>query len=149
VPGRQREVPATQDSLHISREEFKAIVRGLRRMRGWTQKQLAAAAGVSTGTIQQYEAGRKNPQFKSVESVLGGFGLDVSDLPQLRAFFRWLTARMAGGDLAYSSELAERAAVISDSELPTRDNRQRAAELGRAVAEIIEPILDYVRARPP
>jgi hypothetical protein len=66
-----------------------------------------------------------------------------------------LSGKMGGeqAEVPYGGRLIERAGSIAEPGSPASANRQRTAELGaelgRAVAEVIEPILDYVRARSP
>lgn len=44
-------------------------IKEARKLRGITQKQLAEAAGVATGTIQQYELGLRTPKIEIVERL--------------------------------------------------------------------------------
>jgi len=57
------------------RDERKDAERRLRRLRGWTQEQLAEAAGMQQGRISRYETGEMVPSRKSLERLAAAAGV--------------------------------------------------------------------------
>lgn len=55
-------------------------VKGLRRLAGLTQAELAAAAGTSQPTIAAYESGTKSPNLATLRRLADGAGLDMTVL---------------------------------------------------------------------
>lgn len=51
-----------------------------RKKAGYTQKQLAEACGVATGTIQQYELGKRQPRIEQLEIIADALDLHLLDL---------------------------------------------------------------------
>jgi transcriptional regulator with XRE-family HTH domain len=73
----------------IDPQDFRFLLLNARWMRGWTQRQLAAAAGVDKATIDRYENGRVPPR-KVAERIFAAAGrslawLEVTLLPGLHA----------------------------------------------------------------
>ena len=50
-------------------------IRGLRREKGMTQKQLADAIGIDDATIRKYESGKLNPKIETIEKIAEGLGV--------------------------------------------------------------------------
>jgi transcriptional regulator with XRE-family HTH domain len=61
-------------------EIFGATVRRLRLARGWTQEDLADAAGLTTTYVGQVERGDKVPSLTVVLMLARGLGLPPADL---------------------------------------------------------------------
>lgn len=59
---------------------FSERLRKLRRMRGITQDELAAATGVSRSAIGMYENGAREPNFETLEAFADYFNVSMSDL---------------------------------------------------------------------
>ena len=55
-------------------------IKSARKAKGLTQKQLAEAVGVVTGTIQQYELGKRQPRIEQIEKIAEILGVSLSDL---------------------------------------------------------------------
>jgi transcriptional regulator with XRE-family HTH domain len=53
------------------------IVRRARQIRGWTQTELARAAGIAQSTVARWESGRVSPRVGSLERVLEATGLQA------------------------------------------------------------------------
>lgn len=51
-----------------------------RKKAGYTQKQLAQLCEVATGTIQQYELGKRQPRLKQLQLIAEALGIDVIEL---------------------------------------------------------------------
>ncbi len=81
-------------------------IRKLRRERDWTQKELAERVGVDYKNISNYEVGRLTPSKKTLQRLVGVFGLTIDELvgdelrepslviedPELLNLFRELSA---------------------------------------------------------
>lgn len=51
-----------------------------RKEKKYTQKQLAEKCGVATGTIQQYELGKRQPRIEQLEKIADALDVSVADL---------------------------------------------------------------------
>lgn len=52
----------------------------LRTRRGWPQKKLAAAAGITKGMVSSYENGKQAPTLVTLNKILKALGADLCDL---------------------------------------------------------------------
>lgn len=55
-------------------------VRRLRKEKGLYQHELAARAGVSAQTVRNIEAGRKEPEARTLRGIAKGLGVSFSEL---------------------------------------------------------------------
>jgi putative transcriptional regulator len=55
-------------------------IREFRRMKGWTQDDLAVEAGMSQDTISAVEAGRREPHASTLRKIARALGVEVADL---------------------------------------------------------------------
>ena len=55
-------------------------IQAARRKRGLTQKELAAKLGLATGSIQQYELGKRQPRIEQLQAIASALGIHVYDL---------------------------------------------------------------------
>lgn len=55
-------------------------IQKLRKDKGYTQKELAKMAGVATGTIQQYELGKRQPRLEQLKKIANVFHIYVGEL---------------------------------------------------------------------
>lgn len=69
-----------EDVLSGLQRELGERVRGLRRRRGMTRRQLAAASGVSERYLAQLECGRANPSLEVLWKVSEALGENVPGL---------------------------------------------------------------------
>jgi transcriptional regulator with XRE-family HTH domain len=53
------------------------IIRQARHMRGWTQAELARAAGIAQSAVARWETGNVSPRVDSLQRVLGAAGLQL------------------------------------------------------------------------
>ncbi len=60
--------------------QFGNRVRELRKAKGWSQEQLAEAAGLDRTYIGRCEAGRQNATLKTVYALATALGVDATDL---------------------------------------------------------------------
>jgi transcriptional regulator with XRE-family HTH domain len=61
-----------------------ARLRTLRRRRGWTQVQLAAAAGVGAVTIARLETGVQTPRPSTMARIARALGVKITDVDEFR-----------------------------------------------------------------
>jgi transcriptional regulator with XRE-family HTH domain len=71
-------------------EDLRLVVRLLRGLHDWSQKDLAAASSLSASAISRYESGRMVPTRKALERLASAAGvpmsaLDTHLLPALKA----------------------------------------------------------------
>ncbi len=62
----------------------------LRIIRGLNQRDLAAASGCPSSAICEYERGRKEPELRTLETLLGAMSYTLADLATVRALVRVL-----------------------------------------------------------
>ena len=56
------------------REETGACLRALRALRGWNQRQTAAAARVPPTRLSEYESGKISPTVERLEAIVAALG---------------------------------------------------------------------------
>jgi transcriptional regulator with XRE-family HTH domain len=56
------------------------VLRLLREERGWSQREMARAAGLSTSQLSSYETGVKQPSIESLGKLLDALGLRLGKL---------------------------------------------------------------------
>lgn len=49
-----------------------------RKLKGFTQKELAEKSGISISSIEKYESGRLNPSFKNAERIANVLNMGIS-----------------------------------------------------------------------
>lgn len=127
-------------------EDLRIAVAFLRSLRGWEQKDLAAAAGLSASSISRYESGEALPSGEVLESLALAVGLP---LRMLRRLFTWIRAARAAVESAADpddrdkavealvAEFSERASDLLSSsaalilaEFPDGDPGRRLGEAG-------------------
>ena len=59
-------------------KEIAAVVQAARRQRGWTQKELAAKAGVDQSKVSRLESGKFNTRMVTLTRVLIGLKADLT-----------------------------------------------------------------------
>lgn len=71
-------------------------LRLLRKRRGWTQRELAAAVGFTVKQVSAYETGRQRPRIETLERILDQLQANARVLAQTMAAFD--ERRRTGGD---------------------------------------------------
>jgi transcriptional regulator with XRE-family HTH domain len=61
-----------------------ARLRTLRRRRGWTQDQLAEAAGVGPATVARIEAGGAQPRVSTMTRIAAALGVRIVDVDEFK-----------------------------------------------------------------
>lgn len=54
-------------------------IRNARRAKGWTQKELAKRLDLATGTVQQYELGKRNPSLEMLRKIAEALDVTIPD----------------------------------------------------------------------
>lgn len=98
---------------------YAEYIRALRSKRGLTQKQLAEAVGVATGTIQQYELGKRQPRDSILERIA-----EVCDAPKPSLIF----GKPESFDTAAEFE-KRRAEIMTESKKADAEERERLEQL--------------------
>lgn len=82
------------DAQRIAKE-----IRDARRERGWTQPELAEAAGVSLRMIQDAEGGHRRPQAAKLDAIRRALGLDANPVDTWAAWdgYTRASADLIGG----------------------------------------------------
>jgi len=66
--------------------DLRVAVSFLRALRGWNQKELAAAAGIDKSLISLYELGKQAPSRRTLERLASAAGVPFAVVEQLLAF---------------------------------------------------------------
>jgi transcriptional regulator with XRE-family HTH domain len=88
-----------------------SVIALLRATRHWSQTQLADASGVAQSSISEYELGKKEPHFSTLERLLTAMGYHLSVIDEARGFLSRVRDRhtfAAPGDRAEASALWKR-----------------------------------------
>lgn len=104
-----------------------------RKRANLTQKQLADKLGLATGTIQQYELGKREPSLDTIEEIASVLNISPLEI-------------VTGGDFA----TLKWAIQISDKEYRAKllDSFDRLGPLGKAIAsERVEELTEIPRYR--
>lgn len=58
-------------------KDYAEYIKAVRKNAGLTQKELAESIGVATGTIQQYELGKRQPRFEVMDKIRAACGREA------------------------------------------------------------------------
>ena len=70
--------------------DFSVALSILRISRGWSQDQVARAAGVTNSALSEYERGKKMPELKSLRKIVTALGYELSAIERTESFLREL-----------------------------------------------------------
>jgi transcriptional regulator with XRE-family HTH domain len=102
----------------------------LRAARGWSQQELARAAGVQASSISNYERGKSRPQQKTLAQLVAAMGFPLSSIGLTRGFCESL--RAAGGlETQPDDPIAARIHAVS-------------AEAGKAVTQLVTSLFSFL-----
>lgn len=59
-------------------EDIALIIKNARKSKGLTQKELASLCDCATGTIQQYELGKRKPSYEQLIKIMLCLDIDIS-----------------------------------------------------------------------
>ncbi len=112
---------------------LSGMFKALRRDRGWTLADAAAAAGVAKSTLSKIENGQMSPTYDMLLKLARGYGVDVAD------FFAPAPTRDAAGRMAVT-----RGGTGRHHDTPLYDHEVLAAELSR---KKIMPFRSHIKYR--
>jgi transcriptional regulator with XRE-family HTH domain len=130
-----------KEGAEMSRSEYAAVVRrvvaGLRALRGWSQAELAAAAGVAESTVSRCESGVQVPTRRTFERLVAALDPPPKLLEDILAWLRESVSGSGGSvRLAEPARLppaaAELAAAMTRLEkvaIPSESTKREAAPL--------------------
>lgn len=72
--------------------DFSLALSILRISRGWSQDQVARAAGITNSALSEYERGKKMPELRSVRKIVTALGYELSAIERTEDFLRELRA---------------------------------------------------------
>ena len=104
-----------------SREEIGACLRALRALRGWNQRQAAAAARLPPTRLSEYESGKTSPTLERLEAIVTALGFPMLTFEIARQLARAVQPgdtphrQVPPGIAARALELQGRAEEIADS----------------------------------
>jgi transcriptional regulator with XRE-family HTH domain len=122
--------------------ELSTALAVLRVVRGWTQEDLADASGVRASALSDYERGRKTPEFKTLQRVIGAMGYPLSAVDRAQSFVYSLRADPAQADRERgkgdSRPLDD---VLESTEAFRWEIEAASAEAGRVVSRLARLML--------
>jgi transcriptional regulator with XRE-family HTH domain len=78
--------------MSVEPGDFSLALSILRISRGWSQDQVAKAAGITNSALSEYERGKKMPELKSVRKIVTALGYELSAIERAEEFLRELKA---------------------------------------------------------
>jgi transcriptional regulator with XRE-family HTH domain len=109
-----------------SREETGACLRALRALRGWNQRQTAAAARLPPTRLSDYESGKTSPTLDRLEAIVTALGFPLLSFEIARQLVR----AAQPGDTPHRQHSSVRGAVRV---LEVRGRAEEIADSGIAV----------------
>jgi transcriptional regulator with XRE-family HTH domain len=137
---------ATADTSATDRDIGRAITL-LRVVRGWSQDDLAKAAGIPNSSISEYERGRKIPELATLERLLRAMEFPLSAIDYTRNYIANLMAGTFVLAPPVSAPFIPGPPPVSSSAADWEID-QAAAEIGRAMARYSRIALHLLRRRP-
>lgn len=107
-------------------EDLRLAVAMLRALRGWSQAELAEAAGVGTRTVSRYESGAQTPSWGTFEQIVAAVGVPILMVDGLLSWISMARSALDGGS----------GSGISD---PVA---QATAELTHAIRQLVRSALE-------
>lgn len=120
-----------------NRDDWGAVVALFRMLRGWSQTQLAKAAGMDKSRISRYESGDEVPRRATVERLATAAGVPIPLIEHIRWFLRSLREAMENGGMAGLS-----------SSLPPGDLQRRVEGAVERSVRMARAELDLPARRP-
>lgn len=68
------------DYFEVAKMIIGIRIQEARKVKGWTQKELAEKLGLATGTVQQYELGKRSPSIETLKKIAELLNVSVDDL---------------------------------------------------------------------
>jgi transcriptional regulator with XRE-family HTH domain len=125
----------------------------LRLSRGWSQDQVARAAGLTNSAISEYERGKKVPELRSLRKIVAALGYRLSAIERTEDFLADLRAEGllearegAEGELALAPIAA---GEVAEGEPPPLRQRARrvAAQVGQAATGFVLLLFEVLLGR--
>lgn len=92
-------------------------IQAARKKAGLTQKELAAQIGLATGTVQQYELGKRTPKLEVLQNIADALEISLTDLfPTSRDVVAENTSALSKAHLAQAEKALTTGKVTSTSE---------------------------------
>ncbi len=125
-----------------AKEDLQTAVAMLRALRGWSQAELAQAAGLGASAVSRYESGAQEPSLRTFDRIVTAVGLRPPLVRSLLTWIRRARAEVLGGaspdsmdDFIESSalELAEAISAlvrsaVADMEASAQEEERRELE---------------------
>lgn len=120
----------------------------LRKAKGWTQKELAERLELATGTVQQYELGKRSPSVETLQSIAKLLGVSIDDLTSTSEFddeYEMIceTLNSAGFNIEQSTMADEY--IISHTDEEELPEERETIEYGK-LAEMVHKVLEDAEA---
>lgn len=127
------------ESPPMTEGELSTALAVLRVVRGWTQEDLADASGVRASSLSDYERGRKTPEFKTLQRMIGAMGYPLSAVDLAQSFVYSL--RAGSGETKRRPTPSSLDTVFESSEAFRWEIEEASAEAGRVVSRLARLML--------
>jgi transcriptional regulator with XRE-family HTH domain len=114
------------------KEDLRLAVTMLRALRGWSQSELATAAGLGASAVSRYESGAQEPSRRTFDRIAAAVGVRPMLVRSLLAWIRKARAEVMGGYFPGSLEEMIESSTVELAESLSAMLRQASVELGRS-----------------
>lgn len=83
------------------KEDLQTAVAMLRAFRGWSQADLALAAGLGASAVSRYESGAQEPSLRTFDRIVKAVGLRTALVRSLLTWIHKARAEVLGGELPH------------------------------------------------
>ncbi|MBA3489170.1 MAG: helix-turn-helix transcriptional regulator [Longispora sp.] len=98
---------------------FDVLIRDARLAKGWTQEELAVAAGVTRQLVNRYESGKSaNPQSDETRRVCLALDIDPREVPIALGYVTREEMRLPPREPRLAPELRRAQRLLTDSKIP-------------------------------
>ena len=109
-------------------------IQSVRKAKGFTQKQLGEIVGLATGTIQQYELGKREPNFENLQKIAEALGIKLGELMDYDGSIRVDTFKPTDDEMLKMNC----SAIFSDMEKMNRAGQAVAVKTVKTLSEMPE-----------
>jgi transcriptional regulator with XRE-family HTH domain len=144
----------------VSEGHLSVALAILRVVRGWSQEELAKAAGVRPGSVSDYERNKITPGLKTLQKMVSAMGFPLSAIEDAQAFIATLRSESALRSAVALALEEETASMVDESHSPEEAHpmrrsamqwevEQASIEVGRVASRLTRLVFALVEARRP
>ena len=115
-----------------------------RNIKGWTQKELAEQLNLATGTVQQYELGKRSPSLETLQKIAKLFDVSMDDLTSVSEYndeYELICETLRDSGFNIEQAVMADEYIISHADDKEPPDERETIEYSR-LAEIIHKVLE-------